>query len=159
MKTVQHTLVSRPIEMDDGEAVADILNAFFDDIGRSGHFTGDNVRGRLQTPTLNRETHTRLIVADGGQPFGYAFLWKDESGDADARLIWVVHPANRESNAGAMLLRWAEQQVLNDMQAATSTAHCKLQAESLSTLDGSQEHYHQFGYRVVRNNWVMKIEH
>jgi ribosomal protein S18 acetylase RimI-like enzyme len=155
---MEDTLVSRPIEMEDCEAVAEIVNAFWTDIGRTGHFTGDGVRGRLQTPTLNHATHTRLILTKTGTPIAYAFLWKHSLTSQNARLIWVVHPEYRETYAGTLLLGWAEQQVRNDVGAMNSNAGCVLQAESLSAHDGSQELYHQFGFRVARYFWEMKIE-
>lgn len=157
MDTRQATLVSRPIEFEDGDAVAEVLNAFFEDIGRVGQFTGDGVRSRMVTPNFDPQTHSRLVLTEDDYPIGYAFLWNLDGCDSPARLIWVVHPDYRDTDTGLMLLSWAEQQMMLDLVKCQSS-DVIIQVESLSEHDGSHDLYERFGYKIERYFREMAID-
>jgi mycothiol synthase len=147
----------RPAKMDDVEAVTALLNACsIEQIGQA-QVEAHEIRNRWQSPYLNLETDTRVVVAPNGEFAGFGGVW-----DVQPRVRIYggghVHPEYKGRGIGTALCQWTEERARQAIPKAPEGARVALLQGTLSTDTAAQELLCKQGYQLVRHAFRMVIE-
>jgi mycothiol synthase len=106
----------RAAVMEDVEEVADLINAYYQNLIGEDDTNPESLRHEWETPDFTLERNTRLVIAPNGKIAGYAQVM-----DVNKPLVrifcWAVsHPAYQELGLDAQMLRWVIATACDSMQ-------------------------------------------
>lgn len=144
-------------EMDDAEAVANLVNAC--SVERTGQpeVTAAGLRAEWQTPSVRLETDTALVHAADGSLAGYATVWAPAP-HVRLRAVVEVHPDYRGRGVGTALSHWLDDRGRQALPLAPEGTHPVLAQPILSTDEASQALLRAQGYDMVRIEYHMLLE-
>jgi mycothiol synthase len=149
---------SRPVNLDDIEAVVSLINAHSCELIGAPSITRERVSTLLQTPGFAPKTDTRLLLDETGQIAGV--VWVSDIADPHVRIQCesVVHSAHRDQEIGNYLLAWAEERARQAIPKAPDGARVVLIHSVLEEDEPTRKLLEERGFRPVRHFWRMVIE-
>lgn len=147
---------TRPARLDDAEAIAALVNNC--SIERTGRpqTTAQYVRGVMQTPGVNLETDSLLVIAPNEQLVGYTVIL-DTAPHTRFSVLADVHSRYSGYGIGSTLCRWAEDRARRSLPLAPPGQRAVLWQQRLSSDLSAQELLTARGYTVARHNFRMII--
>ena len=147
----------RLAKIDDVEAVTALLNACaVEQIGKA-QVEAHEIRNRWQSPHLNLETDSRVVVAPDGKLVGHGGVWDVQP---HVRIYGGghVHPEYKGQGIGTHLCQWVEKRARQAIPKAPEGARVVLLQGTLSTDTAAQELLRKQGHQLVRHAFHMVVE-
>ena len=148
----------RPAQMEDAEAVTDMLNAYSRYLLDMEKFKTKDIITDWTLPAFDLQTCTRVVVSPDGRLVGYAELW-DVIEPFVKKNLWArVHPAFLGIGIGSALVTWAEEQSRRWIDRAPLDARVVFHV-SANILDAKADDlFEHLGFSHIRTFWRMVIE-
>ncbi len=155
---VEQRYLVRGAQMQDIEAVAEMLN--LGGIKVKGHpdIDVDEMRIEWTNPTWNRESSTRVVFNASGDPIGYVEVWDNTEMPTN---IWTwgrVHPEYEGEGIGGYLMKWAEQRARQAIHRVPKEIRVALKAGADGENKEAQRLFEGYGMTQIRRFWKMRIE-
>jgi len=149
-------LTARPAQLEDCDAIADLVNEV--NVAEVGvpWTTPDDIRTDLMTPGHEPDDDV-VLVADDGSFAGYLTTWRDEP-LTTISLIAFVRPADWGSGLSAWLLRLGEARARERIERIRPEAPIRLQVARWAGNDSAAALFEALGYAFVRTFHEMRIE-
>ncbi len=155
--TLPDGLHTRQVTLDDAEAVANLLNAYYISIYGSPRVQAHQFYNDWQSPSFNLATDALLVSTGDGDVVGCAEVW------ADAPYVHIygngsVHPEHQGRGIGTYLAGWVEARARQALDKAPEGARVVIQQGAPGVDAVSQGLLEAQGYACVRYFFRMFLE-
>lgn len=153
--TLPDGFTSRPARM------TDLLEtvAMFNDcaLARDGKetFTVDTVRSEWESPLMNLDTNTRVVLNEDKDIVAYIEVWDDHP--ERTRSWGRVHPVYQRRGLGTYLLRWAEAKARSNIARCAPGDRVVLHTHARKDDQGANQLFQNGGMKAIRHSYLMKI--
>ncbi|HEX6478572.1 MAG TPA: GNAT family N-acetyltransferase [Ktedonobacteraceae bacterium] len=148
-------LVRAP-EMDDLNAVVEMLLASDMDEWGQPDTSIEEVRSEWQAVSFNLETDARVVVDSSSRIVGYASV--RDRGHGRIISLAKVHPNFRGLGIATQLVGWAEERARQHIPLAQSDARVTLSTHISHVNEDAGRLLISRGYHYIRSTWAMAIE-
>lgn len=148
----------RPVQMDDLDAVIDMLNAGSKRLFGMERFKSGDFKCEWSTPHFDLERDTRVVVAPDGRLSGYYDVFDLNEPHVRIYCWGQVHPEDAGKGIGWALLDWAEQRGRLAIPQAPEGARVALVTNTPAINRAAEELFLEAGYRQVRHFLRMVID-
>ncbi len=151
----QDGYVVRPAEMDDLNAVLDLVNQSARHLVGADKFRALDFKKEWEATGFDLERDTRLVFSPQGGLIGYGEVW-----DLEEPLVVIycwgrVHPKWKGRGVGSALLHWAEERARRSLAKAPPQARLTLMAEAPHLDTCAQQMLREAGFSLTRHTLQM----
>lgn len=156
--SLPHGFVLRPAQMEDADAVTEMLNAhsrFLLDIEK---YKVKDILTDWTMPAFDLQNCTRVVISPDGKLVGYAELW-DLVEPYVKKFLWArVHPAYLDLGIGMALDAWGEEQSRNWIDKAPQDARVVFHVSTNILDQNAVKLFESLDFHHIRTFWRMVIE-
>ena len=149
---------SRPIKKDDVMALVDVFNASSLKEFGTLNTDVDDMTAEVESPDINLEKDTRVVLGDDGQIKGALIVFADLDLPAHPFLWGCVYPEYEGKGLGNYLLSWAENRSLELLEKLPIDARMSVRLHTRQGYDPAEKLFISRGYQLFRRSFLMKID-
>lgn len=148
MAVLLKNLVARSPQVEDLEALSELLAACEDAEGSAAGHSLEDVLSYWQRPDFHLATDAWVIVTTQGQIVGFACVWHEDH--VQVTTFLCVHPGYRQRGIGTLLLRMVEVRARQHVRLAPDGARVVLRGVVSKANAGARRLFEQEGYAAGR---------
>jgi len=148
----------RPFNLDDGQSVVDLFNAYSQHIYGWNDADLDDMHNDWTAPGVELKEIARVVEDSHGNIIGYIDVY-DLTEPHVIKYVWgILHPEYWDESLYKDLLTWAEDCARNRVSLAPKNARVVINHGTPSKDKLRNAALRQYGYQLVRNYYRMMIE-
>ncbi|HSH04880.1 MAG TPA: GNAT family N-acetyltransferase [Anaerolineae bacterium] len=152
------SFTTRPATLDDADTIAEITTSHMSQFNPQAKLDPAFVRQILSHPSINLNTHSRLVTNADNLPVGVAFLQKLRNQDSNLRLHASTRAGHEGQGIGSYFIHWS----LDQIESAKKTIPPERRISLTTNINGqdqlSRQLLEKYHFQPIRHFWTMAID-
>jgi mycothiol synthase len=149
---------SRPVIMEDAEAIAELYNAQSRWLIGANELEAGELRRDWGSPFLHLETDSQVVFSPEDNLAGHVEMWDMRAPHVNLFAFVAVHPQYMQCGIGSFLAGWLKQRAQANLGKAPENARVVLHQSVQSSHQAAMALLTQQGYKHIRDSYQMVID-